>query len=72
MFFQILKALSAALNASSRSDVPARATVPITSSLAGLITSIVSPEAAGCHLPSMYRLVFGYDVDMIEHLLILT
>ncbi|MGX1013504.1 enoyl-[acyl-carrier-protein] reductase (NADH) [Bradyrhizobium japonicum] len=55
---QTLKPAEAAASASSRSDWPACATVPITSSVAGLRTSITLPEWAGRHLPPMKSCVF--------------
>ena len=56
---QVLKPFSAAASASSRSALEAWATVPTFSSVAGLSTGMVFPEAAGRHLPSIYNCTFG-------------
>jgi hypothetical protein len=50
---QTLKPLAAASSASSRSARSAWATVPISSSVAGLSTAIVLPDWLGRHLPLM-------------------
>jgi hypothetical protein len=50
---QLRNARFAAATARSTSGAPPAATWAITSSVAGLITGMIAPSAAGCQLPSM-------------------